>query len=403
LNQTTANNPAEAPAQPRPLIVLWVIYFFQYAAIGAYFAFLNVYFKEVGLSGTQIGLMSMVGGIAGMAGSFVWGYLSDRSGRPSLFIALGAGGALLLAQLIPLVRQFGLPNPFLLYTLIALASNLCMSAPGTLVDSTSLAMLGKNAKDYGRYRLSGSVGYIITVLSVGMLYERAGLSRMFLVFGGLMLVFALAALRLPRRGVRLSGPAWGKIGAMLRQPAWLLLILTGFLYWVAYSASIMFIGVILKSMGAGEALISYAVVIGAIVEVPIMAYSGALLKRFGPVRLLWTALFLQVLRYFLLSRISNPAWAIAINLLNGPGFVLFMVSILNMISRLSPPSLLATAQGFYASAVSLAGILSALISGLLFDRLGPSGLFLTLSAVCLLAFALFGLYFLKRPLAESTA
>ena len=64
--------------------MLWVLFFFQFAAIGVYFTFLNVYYKGVGLSGTHIGLISMVSGVAGMAGSFLWGYLSDRTGKPSL-------------------------------------------------------------------------------------------------------------------------------------------------------------------------------------------------------------------------------------------------------------------------------------------------------------------------------
>jgi MFS transporter, PPP family, 3-phenylpropionic acid transporter len=402
--ETTA--PAAIPAaannaQPRRHLLLWVLFFFQYAAIGAFFTFLNVYFSEMGLNGTQIGVMGMVGGAVSMAGAFLWGYVSDRTGRPNIWIAAGAGGALLVAQLFPLVRSAGLANPFLWYTLINAFSSVLLSAPMTLVDSTSLAMLGERSKDYGRYRMSGSVGYIVTALSVGFLYEVTGLGFMFPVYGGLMLVFAISALRLPRRAVYLVGSGLGEIGAMIREPIWLLLVGTGFLYWIAYNSSIAFTGVILKSMGASNALISFAMVIGVVVEVPLMGYSNRLLKRFGPVNLLWFAIALQVLRYFLLSRMTDPAMAIAINLLNGPGFVLFMVSMLNIITRLAPPSLLATAQGYYAGVVSLAGILSSLVSGILFDSIGQSGLFLFLSGVCLLAFLLFGVgIVLPRRLGE---
>jgi predicted MFS family arabinose efflux permease len=180
---------------------------------------------------------------------------------------------------------------------------------------------------------------------------------------------------------------------MIRQPVWLILVGTGFLFWVAYNASIMFTGVILKSMGASDTLISFAMVVGTIIEVPLMAFSNRLLKRFGPGRLLWFAIFLQIVRFFLFSRMTNPAWAVAINLLNGPGFVLFMVSMLDIISHLAPPNLLATAQGFYNSSTGLAAILSSLLAGVLFDRIGPSGLFLTLSVICVAAFLLFGLGF----------
>ena len=389
------------PASPKRFPVLWVMFFFQFAGIGVYFTFLNIYYKEIGLSSTQIGLMSMVASAVGMGGSFLWGYLSDRSGRPNRLIAFGALGGLLAAQCIPLVRTFNLENPFLLYVLIGCISSLMISAPGTLVDSTTIAMLGERSNDYGRYRLSGSVGYILTTIAAGYILDRSGLVWIFPSYALLMLIFALSALRLPQGGVRLADPGWGKIGEMLRNPALLLLAVTVFLFWIAYNASIMFFGVALKTLGASTALISYASVIGAVVEIPFMALSGRLIHRFGPVRLLWFALLLQVIRFFLLACMTDPIWAVAINLLNGPGFVLFYNSRLSYTSRLAPPNLLATAQGYFSSIASLAAILSSLISGLLLDNFGPSGLFLALSGICLAALLLFGVGTRLRPATES--
>ena len=386
------------PTKPdRRLWVLWVLFFFQFAAVGIYFTFLNVYYKQVGLSGTQIGLINMASGIVGVAGTFVWGYLADRTGQPRVLIAVGALGGLLAAQLIPLVEMFKLANAFWLYVAIGCVGGLMTASTGTLVDSTTLALLGERRQDYGRYRVGGSLGYILATIAAGFLYDQVGRRWMFPSYGVLMLAFALIAFKLPRRAVRLQGTGRGEIGQMIRQPVWLVLIASVFLFWVAYNASIMFMGVVLKSMGANDKLISFAAVIGAVVEIPFMTSSGSLIQRFGSARLLWFALLLQVIRYFLLSQMTVPAWAVAINLLNGPGFVLFWNSAVNLVSRLAPPSLAATAQGFYNSTISLAGIISSLISGVLFDGLGPGGLFLVLMAFCLAACGLFGLGIVLRP------
>jgi MFS transporter, PPP family, 3-phenylpropionic acid transporter len=407
LNHSSQNNLGAIPSapltKPRPFYVLWVLFFFQSAAVGVYFTYLNVYYKEVGLSGTQIGLISMASGVISMAGSFLWGYLSDRTGKPSRLIATGAIGGLLLVQLIPLVKLAGLANPVLWYTLIGCLGSLMTAATFTLVDSTCLAMLGERSKDYGRYRLWGSVGYIVAVLSAGFLFDHVNLAWMFPTYALLLLLFAIAALRLPQRAVKLHDSGWGQIGQMVRQPVWLVLMGTVFLFWVAYYGSSTYIGVVLKSMGANPPLISLAVMIGAVVEVPCMLLSGRLFQRFGAVRLLWFALALQVVRFFLLSRMTNPAWAVAINLLNGPGFVFTWNSILNLISRLAPPSLLATAQGFFSATTGMAGIVSALIGGLLFDQLGPSGLYLVLSITCLASFILFGIGIVFRPVLDEPA
>lgn len=394
---------SSASARPRRLWVLWLLSFFQFAAVGIYYTFLNVYYKEVGLSGTQIGLISMVAGIVGIAGTFLWGYLSDRTGQPRLLIATGALGGLLMAQLIPLVGLLKLAHALWAYIAIGCVSSLMTSSINTLVDSTTLAMLGERRKDYGRYRLGGSIGYIVSVITAGFLYDKVGLRLMFPSYGILMLTFALVALRLPRRATYLKGSGGGEIGKMIRQPVWLIFSASTFLLWIAYNASMMFLGVILKTMGASDKLISFAIVISSVIEVPFMAFSGQLIQRFGAARLMWLAIFLQIIRYFLLSRMTSPEWAIAINMLNGPGFVLFWNSAVNLVSRLSPSHLVATAQGFFNSTLSLAGILSSLISGVLFDQLGASGLFLVLTAFCLAAFVLFGFGIVLRPQVQLSA
>ena len=389
--------------KPQRFWVLWMLFFFQYAAVGVYFTFLNVYYKEVGLSGTQIGLISMAGGMVGMASSFLWGYLSDRTGKPSLLIAVGALGALLTAQLIPLVHAYHLPNAVLFYVVIGCLGNLFNASCFSLVDSTALAILGERRSDYGRYRLGGSVGYILAAVMAGFLYDRLDMVWMFPIYALLMLLFALLALALPPRTVRLESSGGREILQMIRQPAWLIFVAVIFLFWVSYNASLTFIGIILKTMGATDQLISFAIVIGAIIEIPFMAFSGGLIKRFGAVKLMWFAIILQIVRYVLLSQMQAPAWAIAINTLNGPGFVLFWNSALNYGARLVPAKLIATAQGAYIAATSLAGIISSLLSGVVFDQLGPSRLFLVMALFCGVGFIILTFGILLRPQARATA
>jgi PPP family 3-phenylpropionic acid transporter len=401
---STSSTPQTGPApKPGRMWVLWMLFFAQFAAVGIYFTFLNVYLKQAGLSGTQIGFIGMASGIVGVAGTFLWGYLSDRTGQPRVLIAAGALGGLLTAQLIPLVEIFKLADAFGLYIAIGCVGSLMTSSANSLVDSTTLAMLGENRQAYGRYRLGGSVGYVMGAITAGFLYDQVGYLWMFPSYGLLMLFFVLIALQLPRRAIHLKGTGGREIGRMIRQPAWLILIASTFLSWIANFASIAFMSVILKSMGANDKLIAFAMVVGTVIEIPFMAFSGRLIQRFGPVRLLWFALFLQIVRYFLLAQMSAPAWAIAINMLNGPGFVLFWNSAVNLISRMAPPSLVATAQGLFASTVSLASIISNLISGVLFDQLGPSGLFWVMTAFCVAAFLLYGFGIALRPQAQTLA
>lgn len=365
--------------------VVWVMFFFQYAAVGIYFTYLNVYFRQAGLNGTQIGLLNMVTALVGVGSAVVWGYLSDRTGKPHLMIALGAVGAVAAAQVIPYVNGFW---PFLL---LGSLGSMMGSAPSTLVDSTTLVLLGERREEYGRFRMGGSIGYIITTFSSGFFLQASGLRWIFPIYGVIMLIFALVVMMMPRVSPRTEAHASGSggIGKMMASPAWLLFITVIFLVWITAYAAIMFLGVSLSSMGASQSLIGIVATVPAIFEIPVMYFSASLLRRFGPVRLLTIGIGMNVVRFFLFGIMPVPAWAIAINAINGPAYAFYWNSAVTYANKMAPRGLEGTAQGMLASTMSLAGVVSSLLSGWLFDLLGPTGIFLVMSGLLFVAMVLF--------------
>lgn len=384
------SRPATGAAPASRLWVTAALFFTQYVAFGLYFTFLNVYLKARGLSGSEIGFNGMVVGILTMLGTFGWSYLADRTGRPRVMLALGAFGALVGAQFVPLVGGLGLQPAFWWYVVINAFVGLMNASITTLIDSTAVAMLGEQRHRYGVYRLGGSFGFIIGGVGAGLLYDRVGYEWMFVAFAVVMLTFVAFTFLLPARVTRAVGSGKQQIGQMIRRPEWLILIASLFVFWAGYSASFAFNGVILKAMGASDSLISYAAVIGTVVELPFMALSGRLIQRFGPSRLLAVGLLMQAVRFALLSQMNAPEWAIAINMLNGPGYVFTWNSAIYLVARLAPPGLGATSQGFMTSSLNLANILSSAASGVLYDQFGFSTLYMLFAISSALALAMFG-------------
>lgn len=396
----TISVPIRPARNSRPWI-LWLLFFFQFAAVGIYFSYLNIYYRDAGLSGTQIGVMNMITALVGVVSAIFWGYLSDRTGKARYLIAFGATGALIINQFIPLVSTFWA------FLGLGIVANIFGAASYTLVDSTAMALLGDNRENYGAYRVGGSIGYIITSLSAGYLYDWAGMRVMFPAYGILMVMFAITALLLPQVQVKRSTSSTGKnrgITSLLRLPAWVLFTLCIFLVSIASNAAISFLGVSLDEMGAKRSLIGWVVTISAIAEVPFMAFSGWFLRRFGLQRLLLISIFLMMVRNFLLGIMQAPEWAVAINWLNGPAYALFWNSAVNYANRLAPEGYTATAQGMLNSTTSLAGMVSALLAGWLFDQVGATRLFLVTACFCLTAFVLFasGTRYLARAPKEAT-
>ena len=367
-----------------PHAVVWMLFFFQFAAVGIYFTFLNVYFRQAGLSGTQIGLLNMVTALVGTLGTLLWGYLSDRTSKNRWLIALGALGALVINQFIPYA------SGFTAFLVIGCAGSLMGAAPSTLVDSTTLAMLGERRNDYGRYRLGGTIGYILTASMAGFLYDRTGLEAMFPAYGIIMLLFAGVALRLPNLEIVKEGRQSGRLSDLLRQPAWAVILACVFLLWITSYAAIAFMGVVLQEMGASTGLISISITIGAVVEIPFMIYSPAFLRRFGAKRLLFAAILLLILRYTLIGLMPSPVWSIPINALNGPAYVFFWNSVVTLVNRMAPPGMAGTAQGLVNSTMSVSGMVGSLLTGWLFDLLGPTRLFFVLAVIAAAALVVFG-------------
>ena len=162
---------------------LWAIrglYFFNFAAVGVFFTFINVYYKSIGLTGTQIGLINTVGPLIGVFSTTLWGMLSDRLGKTRLLVAIAAFGIVSSALALSAADTF-------LWILIAAGSlALFNSALVPLVDSTAMSVLGEHRERYGSLRVWGSVGFILTSSTIGFLFERMGMHILFFVYAWVM-------------------------------------------------------------------------------------------------------------------------------------------------------------------------------------------------------------------------
>jgi PPP family 3-phenylpropionic acid transporter len=184
---------------------------------------------------------------------------------------------------------------------------------------------------------------------------------------------------------------------MLRQPMWVLFIVTTFVVWLAGSGGISFVSLTLKSMGASNSLVGIVAASAAIFEIPFMAYSGRILRRLGSARMVWFSLLGYTARLFFYSVMPAPAWGIAVNIFNGVSYVSFWNAAIAYSYECAPEEYKATSQGLFVSATALAAVAGSAVGGLLFDRLGPPGMFRVMAGVAFTSFIIFGLGRLKAP------
>jgi MFS transporter, PPP family, 3-phenylpropionic acid transporter len=369
----------------RSLTIMWALYFLFYAGVGVSLTFLNVYYQSVGLTGVQIGLLGTVGAIGSIVSPSLFGQISDRTGKNRWILAGCAVATGLIALMIPVAHS--IPA----YMVISLFFGFFNSALFTIIDTTTLALLGDRREEYGRYRLGGSFGYILVTATIGFVFERYGLQLMFPIYAVVMVIFVSVSLLLPILPIHVGQQNKGQVGKMLRQPTWIIFAICVFLIFVAFNGTLSFLGVTIKSMGGSDALVGLAATMSAITEIPFMYFSGNLLRRFGASNMMWFSMFFFTIRTTLYAFMPNPAWAVGINCLNGITYVFFWNSAVNYANQNAPKALKATSLGILVSMTNISGLVSALISGWLFDNYGPNGLFKVLGACCFAAFVLFGI------------
>ncbi len=365
------------------LAVIRALYFFLFAGNGIFFTYINVYYRSIGLSGVQIGLINTLAPLIGIFGSTLWGLLSDRFGRTRLLLGIAAAGAAIGALGISAVQTFIWILP------LAAVSSLFANTLGPLVDSVNFAALGEQRERYSRQRIFGTVGFILTSSTVGLLFERTGLRFMFILYPLTLGLFILMLSGLKAQSVHLNRSLFSGVQAFLRQPAWVVFTLSVIVQFIGNNGFINFLSITLYEMGASDWLVGFAWSAAAISELPVMFFGAWMIRRWGASRLVPVAMAFYLLRIFLYAVMPNPAWALGVNLLHSVTYGVFWIAGVTYAYELAPAEYKATSQGLFVASINLAAVIGSPLSGWLYDNVGRSGMFLTQVGFSFAALVLF--------------
>lgn len=359
------------------------LYFCYYLALGAFYPFLNLYYKRIGLTGLQIGLLASIPALMSPFVALLWGGLADRFGIHRHLLTSALLGTLVAGF------SYSLTSLFTLLFLISLVYAFFGSAISPLMDGAALEVASSQDRSYGQLRVWGTLGWIVSTWAVGRLVQGE-LGRFFYAFAALMAVATMASLFQPRRQQIWQRPLREGLWLILGQRSTVVFLVSVFLLSVTVAAANQFFSIYMATIGSGEALIGFAWAVAAMSEVPMMLLSGALIRQIGISRFLIIAFLVYALRWALLSVISVPEWVMVVQLLQGISFTAFLVGGVTYIDRLAPAGLGATAQAIFSSTTfGLGAFAGSLLGGFLYDQVGLAHMFLMNSGIALVACLVF--------------
>lgn len=345
-------------------------YWWYYAAIGSLMPFVSLYYRNLGLSGFQVGLLAATLPIGTAFFAPLWGSLADTFAAHRWVLR----GVLLFASIIALLLAQA--SQFAVLLLLMMAIAIAVAAVPALLDGYALTISRRVGQPYGQLRVWGSVGFIATSSLIGW-WMGANISNFFLfAYSGALLLGCVATFGLPTLERRQGESMWQGVSAIVRNRAVLLLLIN--VYIATSSASVMFgfLGIYIAEVGGSAQLVGMASAVGAISELPIFVLGARLLARLDSRRVLLFAMIVYVVRFTLHGIPLPPIGVVWVQLLHGLSYGAFLMASVTLIHELAGEARAATTQGLLTSmSLGFGSITGTLVGGALLDRIGAVGVF----------------------------
>ncbi len=366
-----------------PLPRFLIFYSALFAAFGVASPFLPGLMQQDGLGPNQLGIVLGAGAAIRLVAGPLGGRVADRIGRvPVVLASFTAASALVAFGYVP-------ARGFLLLLAVSLAHATALAPLTPIADALALGSSedGKTFR-YGWVRGAGSAAFILGTLISGQVVSHTGLGSIVLLNGGLLALAACVAWMLPNRVA--GSPATRRVEedgvsawALTRIPPFVRLMGVAALVGGSHALHDGFEVIRWRSAGmsAGEVSILWSLSVAAEVVV-FVGFGPRLLDVLGPRRAMLLAACAGIVRWGTAAWTAwFPAMAV-VEPLHGLTFAMLHLACMDMIGRVVPAKLAATAQAFYATvAMGATTALVTVVSGPLYGTFGASS-FWAMAIMC---------------------
>ncbi len=360
-------------------------YYLGYWGItGGYLNFVNVFFHEIGLTATQIGLLSALTPLLAITVAPLMAAWADHRAARVRLVRLSLLGVGL--SLLTLFFARGFAAVFGAYLFLAAFSSLVQP----LADGLIAQMAQRHRLEFGRMRLWGGLGFAVVAALSGWLWSRLGYTPMFLACGTSFLVFAIGAGLLEEGAAPPSDQPF-RLSMVWHDPGMLTALAVSLVVGLGWGLSTPFLGVYVERLGGNAAQIGLLYAVAAIVSSQVMRFQARWVRKLGDANVLAFGCVCMAVNYAVIASVHNPNLLIVSSALEGVGFALFFVGTVRIVDQRAAVGRSSTLQSIRNGLTyGIAPLLASPAGGLLFGSVGAgvfvltSGLMLTGTMIALL-------------------
>ncbi|MGE3144933.1 MAG: MFS transporter [Pseudorhodoplanes sp.] len=328
---------------------------------GIQLPYLPLWLGARGVDAREIGLLLAIPTLTRIAAVPLVSRLSDRHGDLRRALVVLSFAAALAYFALGLAEHF---------TAILLGMILVsLFGTPTLSVADAYALQGLAPRAYGAVRVWGSVAFVVGNIGAGLLIEPLAATNIVWLVAGAAIAIALASTQLAplARPAETAAHVPARVGALLRQPAFLAIVCAAALIQGSHALYYAFSAIQWRAAGFSGVSIGLLWATGVLAEIALFVMSARLPPAFGPLPLMLAGAAGATLRWVAMA--FDPAgWILyPLQALHGLSFGATYLGTVTYVARAAPPGLAATAQGVYGTigGISLAAFM--LLSGWLYE------------------------------------
>lgn len=363
------------PSPAGPVIPYWrlsTFYLFYFALLGSTAPFLALYFHHLGFDSARIGELVAIPMLMRCVAPNLWGWLGDHTGRRLAIVRIGAVCTLGSFALILLDKSYAW------LALVMALHAFFWHAVLPQFETLTLAHLHGQAARYSQIRLWGSIGFILSVVGLGRVFESFSLDAYPYTLLAIMAGIVVASAWVPdARAVEAAPrtPGEGFVKQLVR-PGVLAFYLCVGLMQLSHGPYYTFLTLHLEQLGYSRAVIGLLWAVGVVAEVLMFMAMSRILARFSLRQVLVTSFMLAALRWLLLGSFAEHLWVLVLaQVMHAATFGSFHAAAIHFVQHSFGSRQQGQGQALYAALSGVGGAMGALYSGYLWQPLGAGGTF----------------------------
>jgi PPP family 3-phenylpropionic acid transporter len=357
-------------------------YLFYFALLGATAPFLALYLDHLGFPSARIGELVAIPMLMRCVAPNIWGWLGDYTGRRLAIVRFGAVCTLLSFSLILVDKSYAW-----LAMVMALHA-FFWHAVLPQFEVITLAHLQAQTARYSQIRLWGSIGFILTVVGMGRLFEWFSLDLYPQALLIIMVGIVASSWWVPNAqptasSIRATADGFCR---QLLSPGVLAFYVAVALMQLSHGPYYTFLTLHLEHLGYSRGIIGMLWAVGVVAEVLMFLAMSRILQRFSVRQVLIASFALASLRWLLLGNLADHLGMLVFaQLLHAATFGSYHAAAIHFLQRSFGPRQQGQGQALYAALSGTGGAVGALYSGYSWNALGPGWTFAIASLAALTA------------------